>query len=337
MLIWHRQNIASALYHFSMPATRATTSVEVGDQSFSFRTRVLEDLPAAAAFLAYLLRDRGVAAHTAAHYVKLVAKLRRQGKLDQPELIAHVTERTAANAYMRWVVEAHTARLAPVRRLFTNERERLKFLRVHSLVPPYGDKRIPIVQLPQATEIPADVLASKPDPDNPTSLVPALPASPPRWEENAVVMVPAPNVWTLHIPHGPVEPHTDPCETCTAHILSDRQLSVLGDAFFAAWGHRDINALSPDEYLFGSPPIDNEVSRPLAKTERVVALIGDQAITTRDALSRAVHAQTSHDVNEFLARLRDGSVAGVYISRETAGERLGDVLGAIWNAWGERP
>lgn len=326
-----------------MPTPRAVTRIEVGETSFAFRARVLEDLPTAHAFLAYLLGRGGVSPPTAAFYVKLAAKLRRQGKLEQPDLITHVSDRTAANAYTRWWAEVYGERMIPLRRLFPNERDRLKYLRKHSLVPPMIGKCIPVVQLPQAAEMPADVIAAKPDHTRdldedkaPIVLLPAPSPEPSRWSDNTVVMTPAPNAWTLHIPHGPSEPHEDPCETCTAHVLDSNQLAVIGTAFKDAWGHLDLNALPAEAYLFGPPPVDNEISRPVLKSERVLALIGDHAITTRDELTRAVRARTTHDVDEFVARLNEGTTGGVYLSRETIGTRLQDVLGALWNAWGAK-
>lgn len=65
------------------------------------------------------------------------------------------------------------------------------------------------------------------------------------------------------------------------------------------------------------------------KFERSAALVGPGPVS--EALT-GVRAKVARDPDSFLARLGEGA-DGVYLSREACGERLQEVLAAVWSAW----
>ena len=298
-----------------MPQYKNPVHVTVGDTTLTFSKTVFVDLPDARAFLDGVAA-RGVSVSVAAHYAKIVARLKRSGRLADPDRLAHNVERTAARAYHRWKAEAYADRLAPVIRAFKRDdlRRAIKWLRRGSLVPPYEGKTI----FTQRTPMDAQVALAQGGLDRVTGAIHFT--TPPRT-------VPC-TTWTLHVPEKPVPAHTDPCEDCVAVEVSDQQLQIIAAAFEQAWGHRDLNAVPAESLLFGEPPAEDVVVGD-GKFETCAALIGPGPVS--EALS-GVRAKVARDPDSFLARLSEGA-NGVYLSRDACGDRLQEVLAAIWSAW----
>ena len=266
-----------------MPTIKSPVVVTVKDLTFAFRPQVFADLPDARGFLIGLLERESISPPVAAQYVKMAARLTRQGRISHPELLVHPIERTATNAYVRWAVENYAARIAKIGPAFPSHGlgARVRLIRRHSLVQPYPGKMIPVAAMPPLHD-PGFLAARFGSPD---------PSAPPRAhvpissEEMApaMTMVPAPDVWTLHVPTKPTAPHADPCPDCTAIVLDNDQLNVIAEVVEKAWGHRDLSAIPAEAYLFGVPPPgDVDITMVKEKAEKFVAFVGHG--TTRDEL-----------------------------------------------------
>jgi hypothetical protein len=315
-----------------MPPLKAPVIVTVNDLSFTFRQRVFDDLPDARGFLTALLDRGSISPPVAAHYVKLAARLARSGRLADLASIVHPVERTAANAYLKWSVEGYTARVVQINKTLGSNAigARVRFLRRHSLVQPYPGKMIPVAALPPIHE--PGYLAARFGAPDPTA-APRLSVVSIAPEETApvVTMAPASDVWTLHVPAKLAAPHVDPCHECTAIVLGDKQLGVIAEVVERAWGHRDLARIPPEAYLFGVPPAgDADITMAKESPEKFAAFVSHNA--TRDELLR-IGGRTVSELASFEMRLAEG-VEGVYLSREACGEKLGDVLGALWRVWG---
>jgi hypothetical protein len=291
--------------------------VAVNGQTFIFPPRAIDDFPEAAAFLGGLLARGSIASHVAVIYVQHVARLRRAGRLADLGLLRNRVERTAANAYLRWHAETYTARVAPVVTALgarLRDRNAVRWLRVHALVPPFEGKTT-------AVRMPA--------PPDPTTWekVRAGIAVP---EQPMVVTLRPTDKWTLHVPGKLSAAHADPCDTCHTIELTAADLEVLAAAFEGAWGHRDINKVPRDAFMFGEPPpaAADEVTK--AKGEKIAALAG--AGVTGDELGR-MGAAVARDVDGFVARLNEGA-EGIYLSKAACTGRVAEVLTAVGNAWG---
>lgn len=297
------------------------TTFAVAGQTFTFPPRVVDDFADARPFLEALLTRGSLAAATAKLYVQQVARLRRSGRLGDINLLHNRIDRTAANAYARWKAESYDARIVDLARALGRslpKREALRYLRVHALVAPFEGKTI-------AVHMPA-------------------PASPAAWEavrdrqdasvQPMVVVHQPTNAWTLHVPNAPGPAHIDPCESCFAIELTHEQLAAIGEAFKAAWGHYDILKVPNDAYMFGEPPPVSAAEHTTKRGDYVVALSG--ATTTSEELVR-MGAVVARSVDPFVERLKEGRATGVYLSRETVGARLPDVLAAISKAWEVQP
>jgi hypothetical protein len=301
-----------------MPRYSGTpTAVAVNGQTFVFPPRAIDDFPEAAAFLTGLLARGRLATHVAKTYVQLVARLRRAGRLADLSLLHNRVERTAANAYVRWQTETYDARLAPVLAALATRlpnKNAIRWLRVHALVAPFEGKTT-------------------------TTRMPAAP-DPARWKQvrahvatdvapMAVVRLTT-NAWTLHVPEKPEPAHTDPCDTCYTIELTDKDLDVLGAAFESAWGHRDINKVPRDAFMFGEVLAAATDAVTKKRGERIAALAPDGV--TGDELSR-IGAAVARDVESFVARLNEGA-EGIYLSKAACMGRVAEVLTAVGDAWG---
>ena len=281
-----------------MPAYRNPTTLLAAGTAFTVSAKLVANLPEARAFLVHLL-GREISPTVAIHYVKLVARLKQQQRLNDPDTITHAPERTAANAYRRWRAETYAQHLKPVRATFGRlmfAPDAITWLRRHALVAPGEGKTVPVKGL-----------------DTRGDFRPTI-----TWQPC--------DTWTLHVPDRPCTPHTDPCETCAVIQLDAVQLDVIAKAFEGVWGHQDLSAVPPDALLFGEPPAETVPAEQIEKTA---------ALTSPGALSNALSNVRSHvarDVDSFLARFAEGA-EGVYLSKEACGERLGEVLTAVWNSW----
>lgn len=278
---------------------------------------VLDVLPDAAQFAAALLA-RQVSASMAREYLRLTAKLRREGRLGTPELLVQRTERTAANAYWRWIEDSYAGRTIPVIRAFADEdvRRAITWLRVHSLSPPFEGKTVRrVTRLPTALLNPALR-------DEPGGGVRALPI------ESALFPCDA---WTLHVPRSPVAAHRDPCDDCIVVELDAAKLEVLARAFESAWGHRDLTRVPPECYLFGQPPRETKLAaQDPEATGRVVALMPNGALAAAlEAFGGSVTQQTT----AFTDRVREPVPDVIVISRKAAGAELENVLAAVRSVW----
>lgn len=307
-----------------MPGYRDPFILTVRGQVFTFHRAMVESFPEVRAFIEWLL-VRDVSPAVAAQYAKLAAKLKRTGRLVDRKQIPHAVDRTAANQYVKWKAEHYSSILGPVARALGSVgiEARLTFLRVHSLVPPFDTKHIPVLALPSVDH---DVVAMMPPPrpedDVPMRSTYVLPAP-------TIVMQPVPNAWTLHVPKTACAAHQDPCQDCDAIILNDAQLSVIAEAFQRAWGHNELHKLPGEAFLFGEPPPLNDLQAAARKGDKMVALTG--ATVTRDELVK-LGARTTSEVASFVDRLREGA-DGVYISKAACGTELNAVLAAVWTAW----
>ncbi len=248
--------------------------------------------------------------------MKLVGRLRRQGRLAEIDLIHHRNERTAANAFVKWQRDTYAIRARDVARAFPNHKllERIRFLRRHSISPPFPGKTLPTIALPDVIEGSlADRLRA------PVDLKPKI-----AW-------VPADDQWSLHVPQSFGPPHEDPCPDCTSISLDAGQLEVVARAFEQAWGHRELHNVPPETYLFGTPlpeGTDLTVVEKL-KGEKAVAVVEFGSVRADDMTRVGVNVVS---VEHFVERLNEGA-EGIYLSREACGAALGDVLGAVWKAW----
>ena len=317
---------------------RPTTIVTVRDQSFKFEQASLRDFPDALLFLGHLL-DRGVSPSVAQLYVRSVCRLKRRGTLTGPAIITgNMTEQTAANAYKKWRAEGYTQRSTEVVRALRGavSLKRIRFLRRHSISAPAAGKLIPVAQLPTAIDL-ADFIPEPGAPRSHLSIVesgaisnepaPTIPTAP-----TSIAWQSAETSWTLHVPHEFAAPHVDPCESCTAFVLDATQLEAIAVAFEKTWGHRDLNALPPESYLFGTPPSESEEEEARKTGERALAIVSPTS-TRADDMER-ISVPIMLDVGAAIERL--SAVDGVYLSRAAIGGRLHEVLGALWSAWSVR-
>lgn len=296
-----------------MPNYKNPAVLVVAGKTFTFSAKVLADLPDAQAFLEGVL-TRGVSEPVAAHYVKLVARLTRQGRMADLTLITHNVERTAANAYKKWKVDAYDVRVGPVIRAFAREdvKKAIGWLRRGSLVPPFEGKVVPLQRTYEEHMAPPNYFDAKKGRQ--------IYVTPPRFGPCTQ--------WTLHVPAEPVPSHQDPCADCAVVELTQSQFEAIIVAFRLAWGHQDFERVPAESLLFGEPPAGEKLVIN-TQSEKAVALARPSSVS--DALVGA-RAAVARDVDSFLARLVEGA-EGVYLSREACGTRLGEVLTAVWNVW----
>ena len=293
--------------YFAMPSTTSTPApvarrqpitVVAGGQTFTFTTAAISGFPEAAAFLAHLLTTGKLQPHVAANYVKLAARLKRQGRLADLNLITHNVERTAANAYVRWRAESYDVRIAPVTRVLARHlksKAALRHVRVHSLVPPLAGKTIPRVM--PAPPIDFEALRD--------TIGQHVPTSAPQLHRERVPS----SAWTLHVPPQPTAPHADPCDGCLAIELNDEELTAIAEAFEKAWRHRDVYNMPQDAYLFGEPPpegVTNGASKSpeqvrLAKAEELLGWFWD-AVSPDDRIFKNWSDEKWTELCTFLGR-----------------------------------
>jgi len=274
--------------------------------TYSFPPRSLDGFPEAPGYLRYLLVVRGVSAPMAVHYVKLVARMRRFGRLDFPQAIKGRVERTAVNGYWRWINETYDDRVRPVLQAInqTDLTVGVRWLRRGALVPPYAGKKLLKRLLPM--------------PVGETAL-------------QVVISEEPCNEWTLHVPQRASAPaHTDPCPDCVLIKLDARQLDIIASAFEKAWGHRQLDAVPADAFLFGTPPVANVVDARQSKTPTIAAILPHGALAT--ALDQ-LGASVARDLGAFLDRLQANTPGAVAIDFSAIGaSRLDAVLMAVREA-----
>lgn len=225
----------------------------VRGRTYTFTAASLEGFPDATAFLDGLASRESIAAAVCILYVKLAAKLKRQGRLHMPEiLLTQRVERTAARAYWKWVRTTYDARVRPVLLAFANDdvRRGVQRLRVSSIVPPSPDKKLYRRTLGMAYPGPG------------------------QSERGGFEIEPCPDQWTLHVPIDASIPwHTDPCiDQCdVVKIQTPEQLEAVRIAIEKAWGHSDLSKLPRDAFLFGQPPL-SETPTSTDADQKVVAL-----------------------------------------------------------------
>ena len=288
------------------PANDPTIAVQVEGRTVSLATSTLEHLPNAAAFIAALLRRR-LSLPMAREYARLAAKLKREGQINHLALLSRRNERTAANAYWTWIAESYTVRVTPVIRALQqyDVRQRIGFIRRHSLVPPFEGKRVPRLTRWPRLALDGDTRSIAYDPGE-TTMAPC-------------------GSWTLHVPPRALPAHSDPCMDCTVIELTEAQLYVIAEAFKSAWGHCDLNRVPPECPLFGQPPPEGDV--PVVDAEGVGRTV---ALMPTSALSNAIEnvgGSVTPQVETFLARLEGAD--SVLISKKLVAERRDEVVAAV--------
>lgn len=266
-----------------------TVTLTVNGAAYTFTKRALEGFPEAHGFLSALIARGRVSPANAAYYVKLVARFRRQGRLNIPEALIQRVEKTAANAYWRWCGETYAARVRPVLAALKNDDVLAghRWLRRGSLVPASEGKIIQWRMLP----------------------VPTKPGESPQ-PQRTIAEEPC-SVWTLHVPRKATTPvHTDPCPDCACVKLTLEQVEVIATAFENAWGHRNLAAVPAECFLFGTPPIDSKVETQLASTARIVAVVPDGALA---AALEQLGASVSRESLAFADRVQAVDTAVVVI------------------------
>ncbi len=281
---------------------------------FEFPLSTITPLPQAPAFVEALLA-KGLQAHVAIEYARLVAKAIRDGVASTLESITARNMRTAVNAYWEWVNVSYTTRVQPVLRAFASTgshvREGFGQIRRSSLVPPFPGKTVPrLVRFNNGSL----------DPETKTVVMPSAPTM--AWEPC--------DTWTLHVPVAPnTPPHQDPCATCAVIPLDVQLLEVLAVAFEKTWGSRDLNSVPPETLFFGEPPREGKIAEKVrASAGRIVALVQPGAL--RDALTR-VGAICVDEPGVFVERLGEG--ADVVVVTKA---RVDESVRAAVKTWGER-
>ena len=289
------------------------------NRTYTFTERSLEGFPEAQAFLDGLTARGSLAMANVVLYVKLVAKLKRMGRLHQYDtLLPNRFERTAARAYWRWVRESYDARVRPVLAAFSNSdlRRGIQLLRISSIVPPSPDKKLYRRTLRMTHPGPGQ--AQQPD----------------------YVIDACPDKWTLHVPIDASTPwHNDPCiDQCdVVKIETPEQLEAVRIAIEKAWGHSDLSKLPRDAFLFGQPPIVEGVAQP--DTDKHVVALADRH-TKAGALVEAAGGSYATQPDIFATRLQGDQPADVIVIDFSAtpyanAEAVLIAVHAAWSRWNE--
>lgn len=302
----------------SMPRHAKPIPLTVRGQNFTFPEQTLGGYPSLAvarAFLEHLL-DRGrVTAGTASHYVKLVGRLLRNGKIIEPP---NPVAQTAASAYHAWLADAYAERVRPVVVALgagLHSRGAITWLRRGSLVPPFEGKQIPKVTIDPTAW---DRMKAGDANASPTIVT---------WTPSIA--------WTLHVPPN-VQTltlmHADPCATCAAIELDATQLETIAVAFEKAWGHRELNAVPNEALLFGDSPPEytGDTQTPAVAIGRVLALVDPGPLA--DAL-RKLGAVVVLDADAYAKCVVDEPPDTVVISRKTCGSDYDKTLSAVHESW----
>jgi hypothetical protein len=266
-----------------MPRTAVpTVDLTANGRTFPFTQRSLEGFPEAQGFLLGLTARGTLSVSNVIYYVKIAATLKRQGRLHHPDALVQRLDRTAARAYWRWIRETYDARVSPLLAMFANSdlTRGVQWIRRSALVPPSPSKVLyrrlmPVPPLPGET------------------------ARPP-----SMALDPCPNLWTLHVPQTRDVPvHTDPCLDCAVvKIENEAQLNMIAVAFEKAWGHRILDAVPGDAFLFGQPPLVDQVLHE-TKTQRILALIGNSHSTLAGSVN-AIGGSATTSTTVFADRLQ---------------------------------
>jgi len=318
ILAYHSKltDVNSTCYLESMsrrPASDVVVPYVIAGTTFKIATSTLNAFPGAPAFIKTQLA-KGVSGHVAGEYARLIAKVIREGRVGNPELIAERSQRTAINAYWAWVEAAYYVRVQPVIRAFAHSdvREGVEWLRVGSLVPPTPGKKIP-----RLTKMPTITLDSN-------TQAAASTAAEFGWFET--------NAWTLHVPRSAKVPmHTDPCIDCTPIELTPELLEVIAKAFEDAWGHRDLQRVPAECFLFGQPPRSgSRATTQAVSVGKIVALLPPSVLADNVTQLRGY---VTEQEDAFRSRLTEGEVDVLVISREAAGKHFAGLLHAVRLAW----
>lgn len=255
-------------------ASEKVVKVVVANQSVDIAAWVVEALPDIVQFMQAMVDD-GTSRATAFMYGRLAAKAKRDGLILTPSAINSRTMLTAVNRYWKWVNEHYDQRVRPLLRDLPAYmiRDGLTRIRVAHLVGPFEGKMVPIEQHP--------------------------------IHKTQETMRPA-SGWTLHIPRDDNTPLTErPWEdpNCAVLDLDAKQLKVVADAFYAAWGNVDIASMPRECLLFGQPPLGSPFEKERRDpVGRVVGLMGDTAVAH---ILEQVHASMTPYLDTFLDRIRE--------------------------------
>lgn len=285
------------------------TSFVIAGNTYTFPPRSLDGFPEAAAFLEYLLVVRRLLPSMGVYYVKLAARLRRLGRLNTPQALVHRVEKTAANAFWRWASDTYDDRVRPVTRVMNDADllQGVRWLRRSSLVPAFPGKvlrrrLLPVPSRPGEATQPLRTIAEEPY-----------------------------DGWTLHVPRHETTPvHEDPCPDCLVYKLTPEQLEIIAVAFERAWGHRNLTAVPPDVFLFGTPPASAAVDARHRLTRGIVAVLPEGAAAIAlDQLGGSV----SREILAFTDRLRANPEAStVALDFECVRDHLDAALAAVREA-----
>lgn len=293
-----------------MPQYLNPVTITISEKTFAFRASLIASFPEARAFLEALVA-REVSPPVAAQYVKLAGRLRKQGRLNQPEAIVHNVERTAANAYHRWRRESYVSNTQALVRAFANEdlRRGIAWLRRSSLVHPYPGKVVRTLASMSQLQL---------DPETQEAV-----AVPPTFVEAPCT------VWTLHVPRSASPVHVDPCPNCVTIELDDAKLLAVAEAFERAWGHRDLTKVPPECPLFGeSPPVDEDAEHVAAVKPggKIVALLPAGALA---GVLNNLGAVVSERPEVFAARAAEGADVLVVGRNGLGDERFADAVESL--------
>lgn len=220
-----------------------------------FLARTLAGFPEAERFAVWLHAHRKCSLATIHLYVKLAAKLKREGQIREPSDLVIPNQRTVATAYADWLREAFDEQVNSVCLAVAPDhpglREKLPRTRVHSLVPPFEGKQVWKQVLYNPSDAPFPPRPEAPPEDHAT-----YQARKAKWETQPAHAWMACSKWTLHVPREEETPPHDEatCTTCDVIELDDRQLEAVAAAFERAWGHRELTKVAPEQPLFGALP-----------------------------------------------------------------------------------
>lgn len=283
------------------PASEKVLKVALDGQTNDIGAWVVEALPDVVPFMQAMI-DSGTSRATAFMYGRLAAKAKRAGLILTPSAIHSRTMLTAVNRYWKWVGDHYTARVRPLLRELPTHmiRDGLARIRIAHLVASFPGKMVPVEQHPVYK--------------SPNTMRPAT-------------------GWTLHVPRDDAasladRPWEDP--NCAVIDLSDKQLRIVADAFYSAWGKVDITRMPRECLLFGQPPLGSPFEpQTRDPVGRVVALIGDTALAH---ILEQVHASTTPHFETFLERLRERAPDVLVLDTRATSESLARALRAAADA-----
>lgn len=272
---------------------------------------VLRSFPEAPAFIRDQVGSGERSTATALEYARRVAAAAARGHLTRPELCTYSTERTAVNAYWRWVGQRYELRIEKVAQAVRARghgeiRDKADRLTVGCLSPPFMGKQVAIPNHPN--------VAAQGGPSH--------------------TLHDAQGHWTVHVPPHDVEPHNHRsiCYTCTPYVLENDELEAIAHAFYDAYGpNRDPFTLPIDAPLFGRVPLKGLFSaptNPVPPFGAVTALVPPH--TLLEGYLDRIHATTTADVATFIQRIESYGVDVAIVDlRQINDEELESVMQAL--------